>query len=138
MANLFKRGVIKSSFVLYVMNFLKLLNMLCSYVPGLGPFGYKVDMALITTSDMWLLAIGHMKGVNKRDLTSMLSWIPFALWPIWKNRCAAIYEHVTPSPLTSSAVLEFATAKQQTYFLMDLDLPSLLMSVAAGVLPLLV
>lgn len=53
-----------------------------------------------------------MGSIKKEESQSLLCWVSFTLWNIWKARCEIVYEHLVPNPIVvihriGAAVQEF-------------------------------
>ena len=60
---------------------------------------YKVNMTEIDTFQNWLFSLILTNMGSKRDKNRILSHVAFACWNIWKERCHAIFNQKTVSPL---------------------------------------
>lgn len=65
------------------------------------PLNYKIDLAAVTTLDVWLLHVSSQMHLSKRTTKELMCWIAFTLWIILKDICEIVYFHCPPNPINT-------------------------------------
>ncbi|XP_062024599.1 putative ribonuclease H protein At1g65750 isoform X3 [Rosa rugosa] len=117
MANLFVKKVTPSPLCPFCSDHMETIEHLllqCPWTIGVWfglPVNYIVDLAAITTFDAWFSGVCEMMKVVHKSKMVLSCWISFALWIIWKERCAAVYDHREPSPWGVIAQIKAAVSE---------------------------